>query len=533
MFLQNNPHITDVEFVQKTEENDVSEEILISNNMKISSEYTECCSLHSSLSKEQIAEVIDHRNIWFKIHQSGAPALVSDAECVFSKRYKDEVCYNIAPNCEFILLSSSQGKVSYVTNPKICHEFMSTNLLENITPIGVFLSRVLKIFNYNFYNVVDVSASKLLNSERKHKFKYYVLTSSNFDALLRHTDKNYSNMDKKDMIVVVNTKDDDYKERVSSWCEDEGIEYHITKSNGTPARGKNTVIDLFLKSDNDYMVLVDGDDFLTPHGIWLYDYLSKQDSPPDAVCLKHQISTIVDYHKVQKKRSEDNNYNHRDLPLEEIPTRNVMYFTSDWDRIESESIYPSLIKYGCSEKDAKKFSKWHKEFYRLQKKYCEDNEAHCRITWMSKDVLSRHKFPENLVVGEDTVFYFNVKKDGLDGKLDIRCNDERPATYVYDQRTPGTVHNEVKEGTDWSWMGLYNEEVYSLERKGVVVEDRDLPLLKIDYPEEYIPDNLLIGDIGSFEFNQETGDSGNMYMPSNSSDNTLQKNYNLVYGFYK
>ena len=45
----------------------------------------------------------------------------------------------------------------------------------------------------------------------------------------------------------------------------EGIEHYVTESDGTPATGKNSVLRLFLESDNEYMVQVDGDDMITPY----------------------------------------------------------------------------------------------------------------------------------------------------------------------------------------------------------------------------------------------------------------------------
>ena len=53
-------------------------------------------------------------------------------------------------------------------------------------------------------------------------------------------------------------------------CVSEGIEHYVTESDGTPATGKNSVLRLFLESDNEYMVHVDGDDMITPYGRNLY-----------------------------------------------------------------------------------------------------------------------------------------------------------------------------------------------------------------------------------------------------------------------
>lgn len=521
-FIKRNPHIKDVEFVDAIKETNVSSAILLRNKMTISEEFP-------NITPKQIATLIDHRKLWWFGFEKSENILVSNVDATFTEDYDDEKFEELMTNgSEIILLSGGSDFSSYIANPSFCQQLMSSDILHKISPVEEVVSSFIPFFKYYVANVVNPTTPTLPMGKRKHKFKYYVLTSSNYEGLLRHTDPRYTNMPKEDMIIVINTKSDEYKQHAVDWCEKEGIEYYITESNGTPARGKNTVIDLFLESDNDYMVLVDGDDFLTPHGIWLHDYLSKQDSPPDAVCLKHQISTVLDREKVEAMQTVDPRF----LSLEEIPTQQSMYFTANWEAIENASIYPHLIDYGCSNEDAIRFDNYHKEFYRLQKKYCEDNESHCRITWMSRETLKKHRFPEHLIVGEDTVFYFNVKKDGLEGNLDVKCNDERPATYVYDQRVPGTVHNEVKEGTDWNWMGVYNEEVHSLEKKGIVMQE-DLPLLEIEYPEKYFPNTLGISESVPFNYSQNDDQVGTIYSPMNSSQNSLHKKVQSPSRFYK
>ena len=42
------------------------------------------------------------------------------------------------------------------------------------------------------------------------------------------------------------------------------------------------MLEIFLESDNNYCVMVDGDDFLTPHGVWMYKNLESLDNTPDA-----------------------------------------------------------------------------------------------------------------------------------------------------------------------------------------------------------------------------------------------------------
>ena len=68
----------------------------------------------------------------------------------------------------------------------------------------------------------------------------------------------------------------------------EGIEHYVTESDGTPATGKNSVLRLFLESDNEYMVHVDGDDMITPYGRNLYRTAAHTDAP-DVICLQNEL----------------------------------------------------------------------------------------------------------------------------------------------------------------------------------------------------------------------------------------------------
>ena len=82
--------------------------------------------------------------------------------------------------------------------------------------------------------------------------RFYVLTSTNYEALLRHNDPTYSNIHKDDMVVVINSLDSEYIERAKNYCIAKDIKYYITESNGSPSKGKNSLLDIFLESDDDY-----------------------------------------------------------------------------------------------------------------------------------------------------------------------------------------------------------------------------------------------------------------------------------------
>ncbi len=66
----------------------------------------------------------------------------------------------------------------------------------------------------------------------------------------------------QDVVVVCNTLDSSYENIATLVAESYGIQCIITESNGTPARGKNSVLDYFLTTNYDYLTQVDADDYL-------------------------------------------------------------------------------------------------------------------------------------------------------------------------------------------------------------------------------------------------------------------------------
>jgi len=84
-----------------------------------------------------------------------------------------------------------------------------------------------------------------------------VLTTSDVEACVRAYDSCEG-----DRVIIVNTTDACYTGDVRERIPDADV--IDTASNGTPGQGKQSVIDWFLDSDYDYVVLLDGDDFFYP-----------------------------------------------------------------------------------------------------------------------------------------------------------------------------------------------------------------------------------------------------------------------------
>lgn len=303
------------------------------------------------------------------------------------------------------------------------------------------------------------------------KLKFYILTSSDLESLKVHNSEEWTEIPKKDTVIVINTLDKEYEQKAKQYCQEEGIEHYITESNGRPGKGKNSVFDLFLKSDNDYCVLIDGDDLITPHGLWLYKQIAKLKSPPDAIGLKKQVSI----------RYIDDVLYH----LNPFTVNFKELLKIDWRK---EFYKDSRL----SKTKAHRFGDYYRRYYQQQQKYSEPNEIHSRVVWFSKKA-AQFKFNENIKIGEDTLQMLVLKHEALTNNLKFLINVEDPCTYIYDERSNGIVLKTTENGKNHNWMGVYLKELKKLESKKMLHKYKALPELQISYPKNYIPEDYGIG----------------------------------------
>ena len=328
--------------------------------------------------------------------------------------------------------------------------------------------------------------------------KFYILTSENLEALKRHNDPDFSNIPKEDTVVVINSLNKLYINQATNYCRSKGIEYYVTESNGTPSKGKNSVFDVFLSSENKYFVLVDGDDFITPHGVWMYKHLETLKTPPDAVALVKQNSL-------------------RYLNGELLWLRPFTVNYKELLEVDHYRIFRNGV--GLSPEKSRYFESLHNKYYLEQSKYSEGNEAHCRVTWFSRKAAN-FKFNEDVTIGEDTLHMLKLKHEALEGRLNFYTTDERPATYVYDERTYGIVMTESKQGTDYEWMDNYLVKLEEMKTEGQLHENTLLPELKINYPENYTYDDFDFQTTYTYNFKKNK-----LMFPKNATKESVNKAY--------
>jgi len=325
------------------------------------------------------------------------------------------------------------------------------------------------------------------------KTDFETFEENSLEDLGRHFSPRWSNLDYKDAVIVINTLSRQYEIDCSKWCEERGLEYHITKSNGKPGRGKNAVVDVFEASNDDYCVPIDGDDYLTPYGVWFYKKLAEQDNPPDALCI---YNSWMCSNYIWGQRYHYNFFK---------AYRNYEVYRPSLMRLMKERIYLSkrkggetlkglnkeIAKYGSEEKMLEQYIKWDLEHHNIclaANEFYDDIhfESFARVTWYSKKICRFRTF-EHMGLGEDLYMYLLLKDAHVRGNINMARHREMPATYVYNQASVGHTASISQTYGSYLWMGAFNSVALDLQKQGRLhrVNLPDIDLYEEGAPHDY------------------------------------------------
>jgi len=287
-------------------------------------------------------------------------------------------------------------------------------------------------------------------------FKYYVLTSNSVENLARQ----FFTLRYNDVVVVINTLDKEYEKTAIDYCVKHGIEHHITRSDGTPATGKNSVLDLFLSSENEYMVQVDGDDIITAYGRNLYRTIALSPNAPDVICLYNQLC-------LNKFKPDlwDSQYDSRSVKIKGwfIPKYLTPAYPHDY---ETDATFADLIPerlahmymdfFGTSPEEAAHWAEVRIRLNRFFREYGERYETFNRMTFLSRKAASVMRYDPEYMIGEDNLQFYRLKKLAYEGELDMRMRNERWAfSYVYMNDTESITKEFKEDGSlkvSYAWM---------------------------------------------------------------------------------
>ena len=296
-------------------------------------------------------------------------------------------------------------------------------------------------------------------------FKYYVLTSGNIKTLERH----FTALKPNETVVIINTLNEEYAEIATRFCVSNSIEHYITESDGTPSTGKNSLLDKFLESDNEYMVQVDGDDYITPYGRNLYRTVALGDSPPDIICLANQLSVQTPqegFFDLFSKQVDSKSVKKEHFF---IPVKHTAHWTHDLTQRTYKTYVPKVSEHeirkmmrdGIPEDTAKEWLSNRKVAEDYTVDYGDMMNTLNRLVFYSRKGARHTRFDPNHKIGEDALQYYKLKKLSYDGVLDMQVRNERPKySYLYMQDADSTT----RDGTlDLYWIADLIDQLNKIE----------------------------------------------------------------------
>lgn len=270
--------------------------------------------------------------------------------------------------------------------------------------------------------------------------KFYILTSKSLKTLQRHAET----IPPDKQVVIINSLDDDYVREASQYCSQNYIEYHVTESDGTAATGKNSVMQKFLESDNEYMVQVDGDDQITNFGYLYYTSVAEDDNPPDLICLYNQWQIVgATFRKckdgITRATSTERMHGWKRSHSEKFHTYSVNRYFKFLRNAPCVGAKPLPREKQWGDYSDETLMSWAKarnwwETFIWKHGIGDDHhrDVFNRMVFYSRKAAELVKFDNELKVGEDTMAYLDMRKHHVDGKINVVRHDELvEMTYLY------------------------------------------------------------------------------------------------------
>ena len=192
---------------------------------------------------------------------------------------------------------------------------------------------------------------------------------------------------KYDTKVICNTLNPRYYTKAQNICRKHNVEMIITKSNGTPGKGKNSVLNYFLENTKyDYVILIDGDDYFFPDGV--DKVISILTNSPDI-----DVLGLENCHVVEEKVFDISEYEKTFLPKDlnvdlTYFSKFINYFNTQFNNDNKDSVA---------------------NFHRL-------------IAYSRRSV-KKIKYDESLIGCEDMLFSIQLKKLDENGILNFKLTN--------------------------------------------------------------------------------------------------------------
>jgi hypothetical protein len=240
--------------------------------------------------------------------------------------------------------------------------------------------------------------------------------------------------EESDLVIVCNTLDDGYYKQL---CSSELSCHTIirTPCNGMPGSGKQSVIDYFLTTTYDYLLHLDGDDFLYPDAINILQTLI-QERPADVYGLQNEDILI------------DNRI-----------------FTS-WAELDVDKLVENLFV-----NNVQIIADYFEDVFLLM-----DN-SYVRSLCISKRAASLVKYDSRLQGSEDLKFSTDLKWEHLQGNLEFLIVDN-PEIHLYNKSNFSGAGYRFFLGDFTEYRNLYFEGFRGKKMRQLLLSE--LPTIKIE-----------------------------------------------------
>lgn len=247
--------------------------------------------------------------------------------------------------------------------------------------------------------------------------------------------------------VVCNTLDLDYPKEARELATAYGVTFVQTPSNGKPGKGKNSCLTQFRHSKADYLLLMDGDDFLYPSALRALYYTVFHNRPD---VLGFQTNDILDTAQLEGCKG---------VP---IPAAPGVHLYSWFDA--QFNLYQERF------------------FHRVDRtKKLGEHTTPDRILLISKKAVPYLYCSEELPVFEDYLLSMTALKGHAQGRF-VYMQTCTSGIYIYDKTQESSTckdYLKVNNG-DWSRHDeLFRKEMEDIEPHLPLIHQRDLPFLFI------------------------------------------------------
>lgn len=141
------------------------------------------------------------------------------------------------------------------------------------------------------------------------EFVVGILTNRDIDKLKRCLNSCGSH----EKFVVCNTLDKAYEAEARELVTSYQVPFFSTESNGTPGKGKNSLLDIFYDTEREYLIPIDGDDYYTEGAIDRIKELVREHKPTALLQTKIYMpnnktlaQSVVQLHSSKRKIIQKN-----------------------------------------------------------------------------------------------------------------------------------------------------------------------------------------------------------------------------------